>query len=217
LRDCDAKGFRGPEVHYQLEGLCLPDGKISRVGALENLVHIGRRFALHVIEFCRVDQQFFRIAAHVVKRGQPIPQRQVENLFPVGVEVRVPPDQKVTIAFLAMNDVGAKGVIVAIDSFFSQLRSQIVDLALKYKLPAIAAAPSWADKGLLMSYGQDIAENWRRAAGYCDKILRGAKPGDLPVEQSTNLEFVVNLKTANTIGVSIPQTLLLRANRIIQE
>ena len=116
-----------------------------------------------------------------------------------------------------MNDVGAKGVIVAIDSFFSQLRSQIVDLALKYKLPAIAAAPSWADKGLLMSYGQDIAENWRRAAGYCDKILRGAKPGDLPVEQSTNLEFVVNLKTANTIGVSIPQTLLLRANRIIQE
>ena len=68
-----------------------------------------------------------------------------------------------------------------------------------------------------MSYGQDIAENWRRAAVYCDKILRGAKPGDLPVEQSTKLEFVVNLKAANTIGLSIPETLLLRANRIIRE
>ena len=125
--------------------------------------------------------------------------------------------EKITIAFQAMNEGGAKGVIVAIDSFFSQLRSQIIGLALKYKLPAIAAAPSWADRGLLMSYGQDIAENWRRAAVYCDKILRGAKPGDLPVEQSTKLEFVVNLKAANTIGLSIPETLLLRANRIIRE
>lgn len=138
-------------------------------------------------------------------------QRAISNLV---VEADTP--EKIANAFEAMKKAAAGGVLVAIDPFFSQQLNQIVGLALKYKLPSVGSPPVYAEKGLLMSYGQDIAENWRRAATYCDKILRGAKPGDLPVEQSTILKFVVNLKTARTLGLTVPQALLVRADEIIR-
>ena len=92
----------------------------------------------------------------------------------------------------------------------------IIDLAAKQKLPGIFASSSWADAGGLMSYGPNLADTYRRAAYYVDKILKGAKPGDLPIEQPTKFELVVNFKTAKTLGFTIPQELLLRADRVIQ-
>jgi putative tryptophan/tyrosine transport system substrate-binding protein len=94
---------------------------------------------------------------------------------------------------------------------------RIVGLALKSRLPAVYIRREYVDAGGLMSYGADLADSYRRVAYYVDRILKGAKPADLPVEQPTKFEFVINLKTAKQIGVTIPQSVLYRANRVIKE
>jgi ABC-type uncharacterized transport system substrate-binding protein len=95
-------------------------------------------------------------------------------------------------------------------------RKLIVKLAAKYRLPAIYPDVRWTDVGGLMSYGADRTERYRRVALIVDKILRGAKPGDLPVEQPTKFELVINLKTANALGLKIPAHLLMEANKVIE-
>jgi putative ABC transport system substrate-binding protein len=95
-------------------------------------------------------------------------------------------------------------------------RRHIVDLAAKHRLPTIYAASEFVHDGGLISYGADIADLFRRSATYVDKILKGAKPGDLPIEQPTKFELVVNLKTAKTLGLAVPQSLLLRADEVIE-
>jgi putative ABC transport system substrate-binding protein len=95
-------------------------------------------------------------------------------------------------------------------------RSQIVAFAQRNRLPSMYGQKEFADAGGLMTYGPNTAELWRRAAGYVDKILKGAKPADLPVEQPTKFELVINLKTAKALGLKIPQSLLLRADQVIE-
>jgi putative ABC transport system substrate-binding protein len=95
-------------------------------------------------------------------------------------------------------------------------RSQVAQLARKYRLPTIGQSESWAGEGGLVSYGPDRADMYRRAAVYVDKILKGAKPADLPVEQPTKLELVINLATAKLIGITIPPNVLARADRVIR-
>lgn len=92
---------------------------------------------------------------------------------------------------------------------------RIVGLVARYRMPAIAEGRAFADAGLLMTYGLDYIDLARRAAGYVDRILRGANPGDLPVEQASKFEMVVNLKTAKALGISVPRALLLRADEVI--
>jgi putative ABC transport system substrate-binding protein len=100
--------------------------------------------------------------------------------------------------------------------FFLSERKRIVELAGKYRLPAIYPDKEFVDEGGLMSYGADYTDLYRRAAVYVDKILKGAKPADLPVQQATKFEFIVNLKTAKQIGVTIPPNVLARADRVIR-
>jgi putative ABC transport system substrate-binding protein len=102
------------------------------------------------------------------------------------------------------------------DPLTYELRIQIADLAAKNRLPSIFASKEWVEAGGLMSYGFNYADSCRRAATFVDKILKGAKPADLPVEQPTKFELVINLKTAKAIGVTIPQSLLLRADQVIE-
>ena len=108
------------------------------------------------------------------------------------------------------------GVIVPPQSFFSADRRAIADLVAKHGLPAIYGFRTFVDAGGLMSYGLNLPEAWRRAATYVDKILKGASPGDLPVEQPTKFELVINLKTAKALGLTIPRTLLLQASQVIE-
>ena len=95
-------------------------------------------------------------------------------------------------------------------------RQRVVELAARYRLPAIYELRSFVEAGGLMSYAADIDDIWRRAAAYVDKILKGDKPGDLPVELPTKFELVINLKAAKALGITIPQALLLRADEVIQ-
>jgi putative ABC transport system substrate-binding protein len=91
-----------------------------------------------------------------------------------------------------------------------------VDFATRLRLPSMFAYREQVQNGGLMSYGVNVAENFRRAATFVDKILRGAKPADLPIEQPTKFELVINLKTANALGLTIPPSLLLRADQVIE-
>ena len=95
-------------------------------------------------------------------------------------------------------------------------QKRLADLAIRNKLPSMFQGSTWVDSGGLMSYSTDEVGAFRRAAAYVDKILKGAKPADLPVEQMTKFEFVINLKTAKQIGLNIPQSVLFRADRVVR-
>jgi putative tryptophan/tyrosine transport system substrate-binding protein len=102
------------------------------------------------------------------------------------------------------------------DPLMYSLSREIIDLSAKFQLPAVYQSREWAETGGLMSYGADRRQLYRRAAEYVDKILKGAKPGDLPVEQPTKFELVINLKTAKALGLMIPPSLLQRADQVIE-
>jgi putative ABC transport system substrate-binding protein len=119
-------------------------------------------------------------------------------------------------AFSALTTGRAEALTVTSFSVGFRNRSEIVSLAQKNRLPSVFGLREYADAGGLMAYGPSFTDGWRRAATYVDKILKGAKPADLPVEQPTKFELVINLKTAKTLGLSIPQSLLLRADEVIQ-
>ena len=119
-------------------------------------------------------------------------------------------------AFAAMARERANGVVVASDPVLFGPRSQVVLLAGKNRLPAVYPQREFADAGGLISYGTNLADQFRRAAIYVDKIFKGAKPGDLAVEQATKFELVINLKTAKALGLTIPPSLLARADQVIE-
>ena len=119
-------------------------------------------------------------------------------------------------AFSAMNKEGAEGLIVLVNPFFAIERKYIVERAADYRLPAIYEWKLFVQSGGLISYGAVVSDVYRRAAGYVDKILKGAKPADLPVEQPTKTELIVNLKTAKALGLTVPQSILARADEVIE-
>ena len=119
-------------------------------------------------------------------------------------------------AFTAVNKVKAQGLIVLTDPILFSQRKRIVELAKSNRLPAVYFFQGFAEEGGLMSYGPSDADLFRRAAGYVDRILKGTKPGDLPIEQPTKFELFINRKAANMLGVTVPESLLLRADKVIE-
>ncbi len=130
------------------------------------------------------------------------------------IEVRGPEDFE--SAFQAAARARAGAVIVAQGPLWSAHRARLAELALKRRLPMMSGETGAAHAGTLLYYGSDIPEGWRRAATYVDKIGKGANPADLPVEQPTKFELVINLKTARALGLTIPPSVLIRADHVIE-
>ena len=155
------------------------------------------------------DTPFTRLALKEVKTAA-----EAERIRLVVLEVRTP--DQVSGQFVAAVKAGAGGLLVLEDPLVYDLRRQISDLAAKFRLPAVYTYRDYAQAGGLISYGTDRRQIYRRAAEYVDKILKGAKPADLPVEQPTKFELVINLKTAKALGLTIPPSLLARADQVIE-
>jgi ABC-type uncharacterized transport system substrate-binding protein len=136
------------------------------------------------------------------------------GLESLSLEVRGPDDLATVFQQAVRKRAGA--VVTIQNPFFAIHRVRITELAIRDRLPTMSGEPGFAESGGLMTYGPSILESWRNAAIYVDKILRGAKPGELPVEQPTKFELVINLKTAKALGLTIPQSLLLRADQVIE-
>jgi len=166
--------------------------RLSRLGALVNVTN-----PLHV-------PQLQETKAAAVTNGI--------DLMPV--EIRYPDELGPAFETLAKERVEA--LTVPPDTVFSNFRRRIAELAAATRMPAIYGFREHVEDGGLMSYGPDNRGNYRRAAAYVDKILKGAKPGDLPIEQPTKFELVINLKTAKALGLEIPPQLLARADEVIE-
>ena len=152
------------------------------------------------------------VAPALLKNVQAAAQR-------VGVKIQsaeASTPQEIANGFAAMARQNAGALIVSLDAFFIQQKSQIAELAAKQRLPSIGGYGEYVEAGGLMSYGPNLGEISRRAATYIDKIFKGAKPGDLPVEQPTLFELFINLKTAKALGIKVPQTILAQATRVIE-
>ena len=176
----------------QLELLLAMVPKLSRLAVLVNPANVSSATLLKNVETAAR-----RANIKVLPRETRTPQ-EIENAF----------------SMMALENAGA--VIMASDALFTQQMRKIAELAAKYRLPLIAPFREYVEAGVLMSYGQNFADHFRRAAIYVDKILKGAKPDDLPVEQPTRFELVINLKTAKALGIKPPESILLRADKVIE-
>ena len=137
----------------------------------------------------------------------------------LGAQVQVldaPNPDQLDSAFATMTNEHAEALLVLTDSMFVGQRQRVADLAARSRLPALYSQREFVDAGGLVSYGPSLSDMFRRAATHVDKILRGAKPSDIPVEQPTKFELVINLRTANALSLRIPQALLLRADEVIR-
>ena len=124
-------------------------------------------------------------------------------------------DQEIDRAFATIGTERPSALLIVPDPTFTK-RRRIAELAVEHRVPSMSTIRQWAEAGILMSYGTSFTHLWHRAATYVDKILKGAKPADLPVEQPTKFEFVINLKTAKALGLTIPPSLLARADQVIE-
>jgi len=183
----------GDELHgKRLELLKELAPRIARVGILADVGHTGTRPRVKATA----------VAARTLKVGF----RQLE--------VRSSPD--LDSAFDKIPQERIDALLVPLFPLFFVHRARIVDLVAKSKVPAMYDVREYVDQGGLVAYGPAFADLFRRAALYVDKILKGAKPGDLPVEQPTKFELVINLKTARTLGLAIPPSLWARADHLIE-
>jgi putative tryptophan/tyrosine transport system substrate-binding protein len=200
-----------------VEGLARPGGNITGLSNLstdlspklmEMLRSIAPKLSRVAILVNPTNQSHAPVVASLRAAAQGV------NLEIGTVEAATP--QEIESAFSSMNQQSAGAIIVAADAFFIQQGPQIADLARKHRMPSMFSFREQVDAGGLMSYGQHLADNFRRAATYVNKIFKGAKPADLPVEQSTKLELVINLRTARALGLTIPPELLVLATEVIE-
>ena len=197
---------------------------LSRPGGnITGLTNIAGDVSVKYLELLRTMVPKLSRVAALVNPGNPLHPVQLKNIQAAAktTGVNVSPLQastasQIEAAFGAVTRERAGALIVLPDPFFRTQARQIAELAAKNRLPTMFGIREFVEAGGLMSYGQNNSEHYRRAATYVDKILKGVKPSDLPVEQSTKLELVINMKTAKALGLSIPRELALRVDRVIE-
>ena len=229
----DASGISGQERHYyhphRDDERCGPRG--CRSGCQSGAA--GRQYH-RVLEFiARAKYQKARDTQGRSPQARPswtsaaggsASDLQLKELRPAALalklkleEIETQPDPKsLESAFQTAKQKQVSAIMTTASRPFFAERKRIVELAAKYRLPAIYFQKEFVDEGGLMSYGADFVDLFRRAAVYVDKILKGAKPADLPVQQATKFEFIINLKAAKQIGLTIPVRVLERANKVIK-
>ena len=158
-----------------------------------------------------IDATTINVALHKENVRRSVAQHPVEARY---AEVARPEEIEAAISRLAKE--GAQALVVFPSQTFTVERRRIVKLALAYRWPVVAGAGGWAEAGALITYSADALANYRRAAYYVDRILKGTKPGDLPIEQPTRFELVINLKTAKALKLDISRDLAVRADRVIE-
>src|SRR5262252_5483981 len=200
-----------------IQSLALPGGNITGLSNLstdlspklvEMLLRVAPKLSRVAILVNPTNQSHASVAASLQAAAQSV------NLEIGAVEAAT--TQQIEGAFAKMSRQNAGAVIVVADALFIQEGQQIAELARKHRMPSVFPFREQVDAGGLMSYGQHLADNFRRAATYVDKIFKGAKPADLPVEQSTKLELVINLRTAKALGLTITPELLVLATEVIE-
>jgi putative tryptophan/tyrosine transport system substrate-binding protein len=176
--------------YYELLSASVPN--IRRIGVLLTTTN-----ATHL-------QQLKNVQAAIQPKGVPIVPR----------DVRTAAELEPAVAYLATEKVDA--VIILADGIFVQHARRLAAVALQHRLPSIYGTSEYPVAGGMMSYGPEIKENYRRAAVYVDKILKGAKPAELPIEQPTRFDLTINMKTVRALGLKMPSAVLLRAERVIE-
>jgi putative ABC transport system substrate-binding protein len=210
-------GGGDPVAGGLVASLARPGGNVTGVSNLVDNAFFAKQLELLrevVPHVRRVALLLYRHSAFNADLSNPV----VEAARTVGIDVQlveVEGPHDFEAAFAAMTRQGVGAFLVSASPFLATYRAQIADLAVKNGLPAIASR-SFAEHGLLMAYNSSPADRWRRVASYVDRILKGAKPADLPVEMPMKYELVINLKIAKALGLTIPQTLLILADEVIQ-
>jgi putative tryptophan/tyrosine transport system substrate-binding protein len=200
-----------------VEDLAHPGGNITGLSLMETDLHVKR------LELLKEALPGVTRVAVLWNPSMPSHPKAVQNLKAAApsmsialhfIGVKAP--EELNTAFATMAKVHAQALYVLQDQLFTLLLPNILKVASKAHLPVIHANKYVAQAGALMSYGPHVGDLFRRAAGYVDKILKGAKPGELPVEQPTKFELAVNLKSARALGITIPESFLLRADQVIR-
>ncbi len=200
-----------------VESLAHPGGNITGVTLNSGGTDIGGKFLQLLREIApRVSRVgFLRSAINPSTAPSTFfPAASLSRIRLVTVEIRDP--SELDQAFDALVRAKVQALTSDGDPLTDAQFGRIVEFALKHRLPGMYPRRQFVEAGGLMTYGPNVYETWKHAAGHVDKILKGAKPADLPVEQPTKFELVINLKTAKALGLTIPQSLLLRADEIIQ-
>jgi putative ABC transport system substrate-binding protein len=200
-----------------VESLARPGGNVTGITNLET--HLGgKRLEL-------LKETVPKLARVAVLYDPAVPAaRQVKDDLPVaaralGLTIRtweIQAEGDFEKVFAAVNKERSEGLYASSGLLITANRNRIANFSLKSRLPSTYGVREAVDAGGLMYYGADLADSYRRIAGYVDRILKGAKPAELPVEQSTKFELIINLKTANQIGLTIPQSVLYRADKVIK-
>jgi putative ABC transport system substrate-binding protein len=199
-------GSGDPVAQGFVQSLARPGGNITGL-TLQSLDTVGKRLEL-LAEVIRpagpISVLREEAEAAAKARGWKLLSLEIRDAAQLGAAIG------------AARDARASALLVFGSALFDRLAGRIAALAAQARLPAMYGLRLYVDAGGLMSYGPDLVENWRRAAVFVDKILKGAKPADLPVEQPTKFELILNAKAAHSQGVVMPQSLLLRADQVIQ-
>jgi putative tryptophan/tyrosine transport system substrate-binding protein len=201
----------------QVASLARPGGNLTGFSLLALDLN-GKRLELLKEAFPKIE-----VVAFLTRLGTPTGEQRFKDAevaakgLGLGLQfLRAKGPDDLENVFEAAKRSGVQAVLAHPSAFVTTNRARIIELAAEHRLPVIFGGAEAAEAGGLMSYGPDIVENYRRAAVYVDKILKGTKPADLPVQQPMKFEFVINLKAAKQIGLTIPPNVLARADRVIR-